>query len=261
MVATYIEGLTHSKISAGFSAAAEFEGHRIPKVFEAWFEFQDKVPRRRWNAYFEVSISKNGTPTLNEVRLLGSWDISTGYGKEYRDLNRDLNGIIPNPNFGKPSSNDDPEEIFLLNRGSVERWQIKFIEQYRFQLLELSIQMAITSTKDTLITNEDSEGRGDFRIWDESNNEFSEREIKAMSKVIGRRIRQKITPEFLLEVTEIYTKAALAGEPPTKAIQEKFKVSHRTASDYASKARKEGFLPDTEPGIVTVRKPSKKKGK
>jgi hypothetical protein len=39
------------------------------------------------------------------------------------------------------------------------------------------------------------------------------------------------------------------------------RVEHRTASDYATKARKLGLLPETTPGVVTIEKPKIKKGK
>lgn len=39
------------------------------------------------------------------------------------------------------------------------------------------------------------------------------------------------------------------------------RVAHRTASDYASKARELGLLPETKPGVVTIERPKRKKGK
>ncbi len=49
--------------------------------------------------------------------------------------------------------------------------------------------------------------------------------------------------ELRMDIVEIlYGTAALAGEPPTKLIQEELAVPHRTASDWISKARAAGRL-------------------
>ena len=88
---------------------------------------------------------------------------------------------------------------------------------------------------------------------------FSESEIKTLLKDIDRKIRQKITPDFLAEVARIYTEAGLRGERPIKAIEEFYKCSYRTAQDYATKAREQKLLPETTPGKVTVKKPRARK--
>ena len=90
---------------------------------------------------------------------------------------------------------------------------------------------------------------------------FSESEIKTLLKDIDKKIRQKITPDFLAEVARIYTEAGLRGERPIKAIEEFYKCSYRTAQDYATKARELKLLPETTPGKVTVKKPRARKEK
>ena len=54
--------------------------------------------------------------------------------------------------------------------------------------------------------------------------------------------------------------AALAAVCCTEALMRRYKCKHRTASEYATKAREIGLLPPTEPGKVTVNKPKARKG-
>jgi predicted nucleic acid-binding protein len=90
---------------------------------------------------------------------------------------------------------------------------------------------------------------------------LTESEVKKLLKEIDKKIRQKLTPEFLGEVARIYTEAGLRGERPIKAIEEFYKCSYRTAQDYATKARTLKLLPETTPGKVTVKKATKRKEK
>ena len=85
-------------------------------------------------------------------------------------------------------------------------------------------------------------------------------EIKELLKEIDTRIRKRITPDFLKEVARIYTEAGLRGENPVKAVSELYKCKPRTASEWATKARKLKLLPETSPGKVTVKKQTKRKG-
>jgi len=49
-----------------------------------------------------------------------------------------------------------------------------------------------------------------------------------------------VTDDFLRKVAEVYRANVENG--PTKAVEEQFKVSHRTAGDYVRRARERGFL-------------------
>jgi hypothetical protein len=142
---------------------------------------------------------------------------------------------------------------------SVERWQLKVVEQYRFQLLELGIANALKLGEPTFMKFPSGEVR---RHWDPIP-PLTGKEIKQLQKEIDTKIRQKITPDLLAQVAELYTRAGLQGEKPIKAIQEFYKCSYRTAQDYATKARRAKLLPETDPGVVTVtkRKPKAGKGK
>lgn len=55
-------------------------------------------------------------------------------------------------------------------------------------------------------------------------------------------------PGHYRDVAGVYANAWLAGEPPTKAVAEKFSVNPATAAKWVSKARKLGFLEPTGRG-------------
>jgi hypothetical protein len=61
--------------------------------------------------------------------------------------------------------------------------------------------------------------------------------------VAGVQRRRQITPEHLSEVAAIYLEADSRGEPPTRAVQAAFDVSHSTAAKWVGKARHVGLLP------------------
>jgi hypothetical protein len=74
-------------------------------------------------------------------------------------------------------------------------------------------------------------------------------------------LRKRVTPEYLQYIADIYTNAVIDGQNPVQTIMGTERVKHRTASEYATKARKQGLLPETDPGIVTINRPTAKKGK
>lgn len=59
----------------------------------------------------------------------------------------------------------------------------------------------------------------------------------------GTQRRRKITNSHLQEVADIYRGALAESEPPTRAVQLHFDVSHSTAAKWVGKARDQGFLP------------------
>lgn len=63
---------------------------------------------------------------------------------------------------------------------------------------------------------------------------------------VGLQRRRRITPEHLQEVAKIYAKAQDGGEPPTRAVQYHFDVSHSTAAKWVGAARKSDLLPQLE---------------
>ncbi|MET9411308.1 hypothetical protein ABZX90_37025 [Streptomyces sp. NPDC002935] len=63
---------------------------------------------------------------------------------------------------------------------------------------------------------------------------------------VGVQRRRKITPEHLEEVAKIYNHAQSEDEPPTRAVQNHFGVSHSTAAKWVGSARRIGLLPPVE---------------
>lgn len=63
---------------------------------------------------------------------------------------------------------------------------------------------------------------------------------------VGVQRRRKITREHLEEVAKIYNHAQSEDEPPTRAVQNHFGVSHSTAAKWVGSARRTGLLPPIE---------------
>ncbi|MBL3670266.1 hypothetical protein JL475_30680 [Streptomyces sp. M2CJ-2] len=59
----------------------------------------------------------------------------------------------------------------------------------------------------------------------------------------GVQRRRKITPQHLEEVAKIYNEAQCNDEPPTRAVQNYFGVSHSTAAKWVGAARRSSLLP------------------
>ncbi len=99
------------------------------------------------------------------------------------------------------------------------------------------------------------------RWWNSNIEPLGAIELRELKSTINTRLRKQITPDYLQSIATIYVQAVKDGKKPIQAIMESERVEHRTASDYATKARKLGLLPDTKPGVVTIEKPKRKKGK
>jgi hypothetical protein len=254
MVGVQIPNLVMAFSEPGRSEPTQFGEHLIAKQFRSIFQFKDGD--KTWSTHFSIKITELGTPKLLSVEVFGSrakhpkpfsksWDASN------------MNELIERfESPGKLPPIWSEEELAEHERlspepESVERWQLKIVEQFRFQLLELGIRLAIELGQPM---KKKTPGGG-WELFYVNREPFSESEIKKLLKDIDKKIRQKITPDFLAEVARIYTDAGIRGERPIKAIQEFYKCSYRTAQDYATKARELKLLPETTPGKVTVKKP------
>lgn len=257
MVTQLIPNLILAHSEPGQSEPTEYKGKVIPKSFTSLFVFEDG--EKTWSCDYTIKVSSHGTPKLMSVEIRGSVaknprQLQKTYTKENM---HELLEIVK----GKRKSFTDEELAWSRETApeadSVERWQIKLIEQYRFQLFELAVRLAYEYDMPGLMKTPSGEKR---IMWLEKK-PLTESELKEIQKEIGKSIRKKITPEFLEEVAKIYTEAGLRGEFPTKAVQEFYKCSRRTAEDYVMASRKMKFLPPVkEPGKMSVRKPRKKKG-
>jgi hypothetical protein len=255
MVGVQIPNLVMAHSEPGNSEPTKFGEHVIAKNFTSLFKFRDG--EKTWTAYFTIRISDFGTPKLLSVEVTGS---KAKHPKPLtRTYTRDNIHELTDNSRGFWASKEELDEFARLDPEpeSVERWQLKVIEQYRFQLLELGIRLAIYYGEPKLMKSPDGEVR---RVYLDRK-PLTESEVKKLLKDIDKKIRQKLTPEFLGEVARIYTEAGLKGERPIKAIEENYKCSYRTAQDYATKARALKLLPETTPGKVTVKKTTKRREK
>lgn len=218
-----------------WSGKTTFSERPIPKNFK--INFYLKKDRKIWRTSFHIKISDLGTPRLLSVNTFGcgEWPISFIERAKKHELFTDEEKRLFKLSSDGQAMMADPE--------SVERWQLKFVEQYRFQLFELAL----------LIAMQDS-------FYSPKDVSLNAREIRELQKQIGKKIRQRITPDFLREVADLYTRAGSNGENPIPAIMEVYKCSHRRAQEYATMARNLKLLPATERRKVTVNEARARRG-
>ena len=255
-----IPGLVEAWVEPGQSEPIKYDERIIPESFMALFIFKDKS--KTWNIDFNIRVTKGGTPLLTSLQAHGS-----------------------RLNDGEPDS--------------IQRWQLKVLEQYRYQLLELAVELAITTRWPTVMLRREynavnmsmlraitqlghepnemvlehpstikgklpSGEVADFvRFWDANIDKLSGKELKQLQLDIGKSIRRRITDKFLKEVAGVYEQAVADGLDPIQQLVAVYKCKSRTAQQWATMARAPhlGFLPPTKSGIVTVRKSNQTKGK
>jgi hypothetical protein len=66
--------------------------------------------------------------------------------------------------------------------------------------------------------------------------------IRAAAALPVARRRNRITDQFLREVAEVYRAAWQAGDPPTRAVKDKFGTTHSTAARWVGLARSRNHL-------------------
>lgn len=236
----FVPGLFMAWAEPGQSEPTYLGKHIVPKTFDAFFMFKEKKDQD-WTVIFTVSISDLGTPILDSVVI----------------------------------------------RQSVDRWKIKLIEQYRYTLLEMALKIVVkTRTPQIMLESEYSplavsvlramakmgiESSNPVamelpthlngvptkfvRYWDGKADPLTRSELTDLTKTINTTLRKQITPEYLKHIASIYTQAVIDGKNPIQTIMDSERVLHRTASNYGSRARKLGLLPDTDPGVVTIETP------
>lgn len=229
----------------------QLEGSLIPRNFSAYFEFEDEPKKSLWNAIFDIQITELGTPSITGIQMLGSYLVADHFLLNFPQKYI-INGELP---MHWPESLDDEIEYLIEKptRGNITRGMIKILEQHRFNLFELALTLAITQMEPV--------DWGRDTIWKLNSRTIPEAEMRNTRRKVETRVRQKVTLDFLKEVADLYNEVGQKNGKPIEAIMEKYNCSHRTASEYATKARREKLLPSTRPGKVTVRKPTDRKGK
>jgi hypothetical protein len=213
----------------GRSEPTKMDGHVIAKSFTTIFRFKDG--EKTWGAHFNVTISDLGTPKLTGVSISGS--------------------SAPHPKpLTKTYTKENKHELIEISQGKRKTFTDKQLEEYH----------RLTPEADSVEPGYLDFPTGVERWWSPIA-PLGTKEIKELQNKIDKRLRQKITPELLRKVAEIYTEAGLRNEKPVKAVQEFYKCAYRTAQDYVTYARQQSFLPPTTPGKVTVKKTKKRKGK
>lgn len=242
----FVPGLFMAWAEPGQSEPTYLGKHIVPKTFDTFFMFKEKDDKD-WTVIFSISVSDLGSPLLDSVTI----------------------------------------------RNGVDRWKIKLIEQYRYTLLEMALKIVVKTRKPRFMLESEYdlvtvaslraitllgiESNNPIlmelpthlkgvptkfvRYWDGKAEPLTRTELSDLTKTINTTLRKRITPEYLQHIATIYTQAELDGKKPVLAIMDSERVEHRTASDYATKARKLGLLPETLPGVVTIEKPKRKKGK
>lgn len=242
----FVPGLFMAWAEPGQSEPTYLGKHIVPKSFDTFFMFKEK-DNQDWTVIFTITISDLGTPTLDSVVI----------------------------------------------RHGVDRWKIKLIEQYRYTLLELALKIVVkTRTPQIMLESEYSplavsvmramakmgvESSNPVvmelpthlkgvptkfvRYWDGKADPLTRSELSDLTKTINTTLRKQITPKYLKHIANVYTQAVKDDKNPIQAIMDSERVKHRTASDYATKARKLGLLPETKPGVVTIATTKRKKGK
>jgi hypothetical protein len=256
-----VPGLYMAWVEPGQSEPVTFNDRIIPEAFTTFLHFNDKA--KTWLIEFRVVITKGGTPLLKSV---------TTYGSKLKDGETD----------------------------TVQRWQLKVVEQYRYTLLELAVELAITTRWPTVMLRREynaenmavsraiTTGLGhkpnqimlehpstikgnlpsgevaDFvRFWDGNPNPVVGKELTQLQRDIGTAIRRRITDKFLKEVAGVYEQAVAVGLDPNTEICNVYKVEPRTARGWTKMARAPHlkYLPKTTQGKVTVKRTTKRKGK
>ena len=238
---------------------AKKETYEVAKEFNVSFKFLDGS--KLWSSKFSVKITELGTPKLMKVEVEGS------RAKHPKPINRSINWNTATPEeveqwnknskgFWATKEEFENYRKELPEADSVERWQLKHIEEKRFELFEMALRIAILHGAP--VEMKDPEGKL-HKVYVER--EITELDLKKIEKLLVKKIRQRVTNELLLEVSRIYTESALVTGKPIQDLMAFYKCSERTAQTYCERARLAGFLPETTPGKITIEKPKKRKEK
>jgi hypothetical protein len=255
----FVPGLIEAFCEPGESEPVEFGKFIVPKTFRAIYIFTERDHRKdpkteKWIVTFTVSVSELGTPVLDSVEISGNVTRSKlKIVEEYRYLLLELSLKIV-IKTRTPTFRDISERVFTDD----------FTEEL---LANGSVVMDASNWERYLNLSRSSKEPELVRWWTSNPEPLTRTELQELNKTINTALRRRITPEYLQHIATIYTQAVLDGKNPIQTIMDSERVKHRTASDYATRARAKNLLPDTVPGVVTIETPKssttgqKRKGK
>ena len=233
----------HAQIEVGKTRAVSAYGLRLPSKAKGRFFFTEPSGEI-WNAAFELSLQDGGYLKVDSIQI-SDLKLPSKFSGKFESLAE----LRESPEYMQYEiDRHEGREVSLF--APVEKWQLNRIYK-NYTVLIYELTLLYLNLTPSLI----SKAPVNWRQGDE--NELTA--IEEHYKVFMNRPRQSINIQLLKQVAQIYSRAARMGEKPVEAVQAAFKVSHRTASDYATKAREAGLLPKTTPGKVTVTKINKRK--
>ena len=269
MAIDLIPNLVRAWVEPGQSEPVSFGDYVAPESFRCFSTFSDDRDGKEWDLFFTVHVSELGTPKLFSVEVLGNrsakdpnseragvdrWQLKVV--EQYRAqllslaLKLSIDTVWPTVMLRREYS---AENVAMI------RAMTKLDHKPNAKVLEHPSTISGTFPDGHPLAGEVA----DFvRVWDSNPKPLTPKQLQDLQKLIGKKIRKKITPELLREVARIYNdEGTRIGGKPVKAIQIHFACSYRTAQDYVAMAREAKFLPQADRGKVTVSKTKNRKGK
>lgn len=185
-----------------------------------WTELGDGVSVRVSSTY--VIVDEHWIPETLEIRTRG-----TGAPEMY----------------ARVETGDDEPRLTEL-RFSVSDPAAEGIRQR--DLRDVEVQALVSHFVAIFTVRVENAGTEDVRATASLTDDAFEDHVRAVEATKARKTHRKVTRKVLSDVAAIY-RENIAGHP-TKAVQDQFKVSQRTAAGYVARARAEGFLPPTVQG-------------
>jgi hypothetical protein len=166
-----------------------------------------------WESRFIIHVSKDGTPVLRSVEVLG-----------FRELYKWEIELI------EPTGTAIP-----VTSPGVQRWQLNIITEHRHELLKQALVTSINSVN----------GSGSGYL--------TGKELKALERKVSKKLSQRVvTNDLLRNVANVYSESLNNGlTDPIIEVMALTDRSHRRSQEYVQMARDKNYLPATDPGVAT----------
>jgi hypothetical protein len=224
-----VDGIT---LPTGQMLSVELLNYQVPQEFVAYFLIKDETPLNKeglnWSVELRIQIGELGTPILQSLTHRGLT------GQEEITIDG-LGNYVP-----------------TRKHSGVSRKQIAIVEKNLGELLDACLSLMLKSAE--------ASENGGFTILSKTRN-IREKELQRFRKEMRNRFaKTKLTPEFLKEVAELYlaevSRSKKAGDRcrTTEVICEafRFRSDKKTVEAWVAKARREGFLPESNKKRVSA---------